>query len=66
MANGGHPNWLSRSFWVVLLFGVLGFVLSWQLEDATAFTVVASTGLGGWFAGKGVSAFQNRKANGGS
>jgi len=50
-------KWLSRSFWLVLLFGGLGFALSWQLEDVTAFTVVASTGLGGWFAGK---VFQTR------
>ena len=53
MAVEGNGNkWLSRSFWIVVIFGGLGFALSWQLENVVAFTTVASVGLGGWFGGK--------------
>ena len=45
-------KWLSRSFWLVLIFGLLGFALSWQLKAAVAFTTVVSVGLTGWFGGK--------------
>ena len=53
-------KWLSRSFWIVVVFGILGFVLSWQLKEALPFTTVASVGLTGWFGGKGIEAFQSR------
>ena len=53
----GNGKWLSRSFWIVLLFGALGFALSWQLKSVTAFTTVASVGLGGWFGGKAAAGF---------
>ena len=45
-------KWLSRSFWLLLIFGLLGFVLSWQLTNVVAFTTVVSVGLAGWFGGK--------------
>jgi len=53
-------KYLSRSFWIVVVFGLMGFILSWYLKEALAFTTVASVGLGGWFGGKAVEAYQTR------
>lgn len=56
MGNG--KRWTSRSFWLVLVFGIMSLGLSVYLHDAIPFTVTVNVGIGGWFAGKAVAAKQ--------
>ena len=56
----GNAKWLSRSFWLVAMFGVFALGLSVFLKNPVPFTVTVNVGIGGWFTGKAVDAYQKK------
>ena len=56
----GESKWLSRTLWFCVYLATGAFVLAWKLNDGAVFTVVATALATGWFAGKGVDAYQKR------
>ena len=56
----GDNKWLSRSLWLCVIIIIGSFTLAWKLNDGAVWTVVITAVITGWFAGKGVEAFQTR------